>query len=848
MPIAPNSRSSPAAESIIYKCMAIALSNPAMRNLLQDVRFGHRVFAGSPAFACAAVLTLGIGIASTTTVFSWIDSMLLHPFPGAARSHELGVLEMITAGVPNGGTGISWLDYRDYRDRLHGLSGIAVRRACAFTLGDQQPARLAWGELVSPNYFEVTGVAPMLGRVFVQAEGGDTLNAYPVTVISARLWRSYFQSDRKIVGKTVRLNRQNLTIVGVAPEEFRGTSPVMQYDFWVPVTMGVSLGLLPESTFTDRGGRGFSLDTICRRRAGVSVAQARAEAGALAKSLAVSYPKTNRVISATVLPIWEAHNGVNELLRAPLGILLAVSFVVLLIVCANVSNLLLARAVGRQREFGIRCALGAGRLRIARQVLTETLVLAGAGAAAGILMLLWMQGSLIGMVPSIGLPLATSYSLNGRILAYTALACVTAALISGVAPAMFVFRSNLNEVLKEGSRSDTAGAASRHTRSLLVIGEVALATVALVGAGLFVQSFRNIRAIHPGFDANSVLFGRFFIETAGYSTSQIEQFALRLKERVLAGPGVDAVSYTDFVPLSTTAGPWNNVTVDGYTPAPGESTSVNRAYISPGYFDTMRIPLLEGRDFNARDDRTAEPVMIVNQTFAKRFFHGRSPVGRKVRAGGKSCTVVALARDSKYFGPGEAPAPFFYQAFSQFYSASPELYFLARTAVPPVQSIPLLRRAVAETDPNAAAFHAVPLAEYTEVATFGQKVAANLMAALAFMCLLLAAIGLYSVMSYTVSQRVPEIGIRIAMGARPRNVIGMVVGQGMGLASLGMLLGGIASLATTRLVSSMLYGVGAADPATFLLASLFLAIIALLAAWLPAFRATRIDPVSALRR
>jgi predicted permease len=621
----------------------------------------------------------------------------------------------------------------------------------------------------------------------------------------------------------------------------------MQFDFWAPLTMAVTLGSLPDAAFSERGYRGM-LDAICRRAPGVSITQARAEAVALAASLAAANPKTNRGVSATIVPTWEQHNGVNELLRAPLEILLAVSFVVLLIVCANVANLLLARAVGRQREFGIRCALGAGRTRIALQIFTETLVLAAAGAGVGLLMLLWMQGSLLGMVPSIGFPISVSYVLNGRILAYTALACVTAALISGISPAMFVFRSNLNEVLKEGSRSDTAGAASHRTRSLLVIGEVALATIALVGAGLFVRSFRNIRSIHPGFDSANVLFGRFFIETAGYSRDQIEQFAARLKERLLASPGVETTSYTDFVPLSTTAGPWNYVQVEGYTPARSESTSVNRALVSPGYFATMQIPLLEGRDFCALDERKAEPVMIVNQAFARRFFRGQNPVGRKVRAAGKWCRVVGMARDSKYFSPAEPPTPHFYLAFQQFYNSSPELYFLLRTATPPAQSIPLLRRAVAETDPNASAFHPVPLADYTEVATFGQKVAANLMAALGLMCLLLAAVGLYSVMSYTVTQRVPEIGIRVAMGATPRNVIGMVVGQGMALAAVGVAVGAAASLAAARMVSSMLYGVNAADPLTFGLAGLFLGAVALLAAWLPAFRATRIDPISALRR
>jgi len=817
-----------------------------MRHLLRDVRFGLRVLSGSPGFASVAVLTLGLGIASTTTVFSWVDAVLLHPYPGASRSEELASLEMITASAPNGGTSISWLDFRDYRDGLKGLAGLAVRRQCAFILGDAQRARLAWGELVSGNYFEVMGVKPLVGRFFTHEEAGDSPGAYPVAVISARLWRDYFHSDPSIAGKTMRVNRHSLTIAGVAPAEFRGSSPVMQYDLWAPVTMGPTLGLLPESSFRERGDRGM-LSTICRRRAGVPIGQARAEAMAMAASLAAANPKTNRGVGATILPTWEEHNGVNELLREPLEVLLGFSLVALLIVCANVANLLLARSVGRQREFGIRFAMGAGRLRVAIQVLTETLVLAAGGAGVGLLMLLWMQGALAAMVPSVGFPINTSYVLNPRILGFTALACLTTALISGASPALFVFRSNLNEVLKEGSRSDTAGAASRRTRSILVIGEVALATVALVGAGLFARSFRNIRAIHPGFEAGNVLFGRFFIETTGYTGDQIQQFALRLKERMLAAPGVETVSYTDFVPLSTTSGPFSYVRVEGYTPLPSESPAVNRALVSPGYFATMQIPILEGRDFSVRDDRKAEPAMIVNQAFARRYFRGENPLGRKVRASGKWCTVVGLARDSKYFTPAEAPSPHFYLPFQQFYDASPELYFLARTSGQPEQAIPLLRRSVAETDPNAAAFHAVPLAEYTMVATFGQKVAASLMGALGLMCLLLAAVGLYSVMSYTVSQRIPEIGIRMAMGARPRNVIAMVVGQGMALALAGMAVGTVAAFGATRLVASMLFRVDAADPATFVLAGLFLSAVALFATWVPAFRATRIDPMRALR-
>jgi putative ABC transport system permease protein len=818
-----------------------------MRNLFQDVRFGLRVLSGSPVFSAVAALTLALGIACTTTVFSWIDSVLLHPFPGASRSEQLAALEMITTGAPNGGTSVSWVDYRDYRDNLKGVAGVAVHRQCAFTLGDTENSRLAWGELVSGNYFDVMGVKPVLGRMFSQEENRDVLGAYPVVVISARLWRSYFNSDPYIAGKTVKVNRHSLTIVGVAPAEFRGTSAVMRYDLWAPVTMGPALGQLTESTLRDRDNRGY-LDAICRRRAGVTVEQARGEAFALSASLAAANPKTNVGIRATILPTWEEHNGVNEYLRAPLTILMAVSCVVLLIVCANVANLLVARSVARQREFGIRFALGAGRFRVAVQVLTETLVLAVSGSGIALLILLWVQGSLAAMVPSVGFPISTSLAFNGRILAFTALACVSAALISGASPALFVFHTNLNEVLKDGSRGDSAGAVSRRMRNLLVVGEVALATVALVGAGLFMRSFRNVRAVNTGFDSANVLLGRFFIETAGFKGDQVHQFSARLKERLLASPGIQEVSYSGFVPLSTTAGPYSFVRVDGYTPVKGESTAVNRAQVSPGYFDTLRIPVVEGREFSERDAKDAELTIIVNQAFAKRFFHGQNPVGRKVRADGKWRTVVGMARDSKYFSPAEPARPFFYLPFRQSYQDSPELYFLIRTATPPEQSIALLRRLVAETDPAAAAFHGVALSEYTEVATFGQKVAANLMSALGLLCLVLAATGLYSMMAYTVSQRIPEIGIRMAMGARPSNVIAMIVRQGMALLFTGLALGIVGAFAAARVVAGMLFRVDTSDPVTFAGTALFLAAVALLAIWIPAFRATRIDPMTALRR
>ncbi len=816
-----------------------------MRTTIQDVRFGFRVFTSRPGFAAVAILTLALGIASTTTVFTWIDTTLLRPFHGAADPDSLSVLEAVKPSAPNGGTALSWLDFRDFRDNLELLSGLAIRRQCAFTIGDGVNAQLAWGEVVSGNYFDFLGIRPGLGRMFSPDEQDDTIGAHPVVVISDRLWRVRFHSDPSIAGKTLRVNRIPLTIVGVAASDFHGSNSVMLTDLWTPVTMGVQLATVGAEEFRDRGDRIF--DSIARRAPGVSNERARAEVSTVAARFAAAYPKTNRGVSATVLAPWQQHNGVDEYLAAPLRILMVVSLVVLLIVCANVANLLLARSVARQREFGIRIALGAGRVRVARQLLTETLMLTIAGAVIAFPMLLWMLGAISALVPSVGLPIAPTLPLNGRVFAFTIAICVITALISATAPALFSMRADVNETLKEGGRSGAAAARSRRTRSLLVIVEVALAAVAMIGAGLFVRSFQNARSIYPGFNSNGVLFGRFFIESAAYSREQILQFSSTLRQRLESTPGIETVTYSDFVPLSSTAGPYNYTLPEGYVPSPEEVLNINRSMVSPGYFGMMRIPLLAGRDFTALDDRQSAPVMIVTEAYARRFFRGENPVGRKVRVMGKMINIVGLVKDSKYFFPTEPARPFFYLSFHQFYGPTPELYFFIRTKGDPVRAIPALRRAVASVDPAAGGFHAVSLAEYTQVTLFGQKLAASLTGALGAMCLVLAALGLYSVMSYSVGQRASEIGIRMAMGARPANVIGMVIGEGMVLAGTGLAIGMSVAFAVTRLVSAMLFRVEAFDPLTVGGVALFLSAVALLATWLPARSATRTDPMKALR-
>lgn len=819
-----------------------------MRTLLQDLRFALRIFSGARSFAAVAVLTLALGLAAAATVFSWIDGLLLHPYPGVARGDALAVLEMSIPSAPNGGNAVSWLDYTDYRDHLKLVSGLTLQRYCAMTIGDAGAARLAWGELVSASYFEVLGVQPILGRMFVSGAAADTAGAYPVAVISERLWRSYFDSDPKIVGKSIVVNRRPLTILGVAPARFRGTAPAMLLDLWVPASMSADLALAGGDLLQDRAYRDFA-SMIARLKPGVSLARAQSEVTALASSLAAAYPKTNRGVSANLVPPWRARSGNGQLLLSPLRILMAVSLVLLLIVCANVANLLLARSVARYREFGVRLALGASRWRVARQLITETLLLAVLGALAGLLLLPWMWNALLAMVPDIGLPLAREFDLNSRIAVFIALCCVISTVAAGVAPALLSSRANLHEVLKQGGRSGMSGGATHGARSLLVVAEVALATTALVSAGLFARSFQNARQIRTGLDSSHVLFGRFFLEGTTFSPSGQWAFAARLRRNLQAASGIQAVSYSDFTPLSVTAGPYDLVEPEGYVRSPGESMNVNRAIVAPDYFAVMRIPLLAGRDFRDSDDRKSAPVIIVNQAFARRYFHSETAVGRRVRVLDRWMTVIGLARDSKYFSPAEPPLPHFYLCFQQLRPGLlREVYFFIRTAGDPQPAIPLLRRVVAATDPGATSFHAVPLAEYMQIGLFPQRVAASLMASLGAMCLFLAALGLYSVMAYAVSQRAQEIGVRMAMGARPVDVVGMLLRQGMRLALAGLAVGIAAALAVTRLVAGMLVHVGASDPATFAGAALFLLLVAAFATWLPARRVTRIDPMIALRQ
>jgi predicted permease len=814
---------------------------------MKDIWFGLRILRRSPWFTATAVLMLGLGIAVNTTVFSWIHSVLLRPFPGVGDPQELALIETVT---PTGEylVNTSYLDYLDYRDNLQLVSGVALGRFTPLSVGADGKTERAWAELVSANYFDLLKVKPVRGRTFLPEEGHDREGGAPVAVISHRMWQARFGGDPKVLGQTIRLNRRPLTIIGVAPREFRGSTAGVVYDVWIPATMATAMGT-GDGTLHFRGTRDQT-STIVRLKPGVTIEQARAETAALGKQLAAMYPATNRGIDLTVTPLWQGHLGAQGMLLQPLRILMALSLLLLLIVCANVSNLLLARAVSRRREFGIRLAMGARRSRLAAQLLMETLVLAAGGVAVGVTLVLWIGQSLLLLLPIADIPMDVGGGLSLPTLGFTLLIAVAATLLSGTAPALLSARSGLNETLKEGGRSGGVGSGSHRLRGLLVVFQMALAMVALTGAGLFYRSFQNARGIEPGFDQANISVSQFYLSYAGYSAREQRDFCRILRERLESKPGVVGVTYSDVVPMSTASGagstPWHQLDVEGYTPAPNEQMTIHRATVPPGYFNLLGIRMLEGRDFTERDSAEAPRVIIVNETFANRFLHGGNPIGRKVHYGGRWATVVGLVKDSKYHTPIEGPTPFFYAPFHQWFAPGLNFSVFLKTTGDPLRMTPDLRREALALNHDAV-FSTRLLSEATTGSLFPQHLAASLLSVVGGISLLLAAIGLYSVMTYAVSQRTQEMGIRMAMGALPGDVAGLVLREGLRLTVPGLLAGGVIALAAARIVRGLLVDVSASDPLTFASAAVFLGLVAAIASYLPALRATRVDPIVALR-
>jgi predicted permease len=815
---------------------------PMLDTVRQDLRFASRLFLKSPGFTATAVLTLALGIGANTTIFSWVRSVLLNPLPGVASPDRVAALETIT---PNGEwVPTSYLDFRDLRDNCKLSQKMSVTKPVDLAVGNEDSLERTWGEAVSGNFFDLLEIKPELGRFFSSEEVDHEQNAHALVVIDHSYWMSRFHGDPAAIGSTLRIGRFPYTVIGVAPPAFHGSMAGLSFQMWVPATMYGQLTSTGTQTLVDRKWRTFRV--LVRLAPSISLARAREEVQSLAGYMARADADTNEGMSATLLPLWKAHYGIQNALLGPLSILMAASGVLLLIVCANVANLLLARATARQKEFSVRLALGAPRSRLIRQLLTESLLIAFVGAAAGLFLTVPLGGSMGNLFPHSAFPTLAHAPIDAGVLLFMIFVAVAAALLAGLAPAVQASLGRADETLRERGHS---GPSVRSGRLLgfFVASEMALALVALIAAGLFVKSFRNVSEIRTGFDSSHVAIARLDLSAASYKAQQADSYCLRFREQLERQPGVSAVAYSDYLPLSVSGGSWEDLQIQGYVPSQSENMKLYRSLTSPGYFDALKIPILQGRDFTLHDDAEAPPVMIVNQEFVRRFIPAGIALGRRVQGWGKWFTIVGVVQDTKIYRLTEAPTPYFYVPIRQIYRPEMGLVFLVRTSAPVDAALFALRREAQAVDPSVPVFDTSSFDESIAASLFGERISAALLGIMGSVALLLAGIGLYGVIGYSVAQRTNEIGIRMALGAQAGDVLRPVLGQGAKLAGIGIFAGALASLALSRLLARLLFGISATDPITFLEVALLLSVVALAACYIPARRACRLDPVIALR-
>ncbi|MDD2763418.1 MAG: ABC transporter permease [Opitutaceae bacterium] len=814
--------------------------------MLSDLRFALRSLAKSPGFTAVVVLSLALGIGATTTVFCWIENLLLRPYPGVARQQDLVILT--TSYGSRMWDTLSLPDLRDAAELKDIFAGIAGSQQTPAHLTVDRHPEWVYGQIVTANFFAVLGVKPILGRAFLPEED-EKPGGHPVLVISEHCWRRNFASDPAVIGRVVDLNRHAFTIVGVAPADFsRGDTTGLSVDFWAPVMMHreVAFSGADASQILQRYARWYH--TLARLQPGVTVGQARAALDTLSARLARTCPDTNRDIRLHARPPWNSTYGAAAIFRPVLRLLLAVSLGVLLIVSANVANLLLARATSRRREIAVRLAVGASRPRLVRQLLTESLVLALLGGALGVLLAYWTVDLFPLFLPRTYLPIDLGQAVDLRTLAAALGLTLVTSLLFGLVPALQSTNPHLEEALKEGGRTSDAGPQHR-ARSLLVVTEVALALVLLVGAGLCLKGLRRSREVDTGLDSRGVLLAGLRIGMNGYTRDTAPAFYRALRERIAALPGVESAALANWFPLGFEDTGSDTIDVPGYPRRPGEQLSYRRAIVSPGYFATLRIPLVAGRDFTDADDAQAPRVAIINEIMAQRFWPGQDAVGRTFTYGGKT-TIIGVVRTGKYRALNDAPECFFYLPASQA-AWQLDLDLCVRAAqgeaADPSALAGRLREEIHRLDPAVEIWQTLPFAAYIAAASLPQKIAASLLTFLSLVALVLAAMGVYAVMAYAVSQRTQEFGVRMALGATPGEILLLVLKRGLALAAIGMGCGLVLAVLGTRLLAGFLYGISPFDRLTFMGVPLLLGLVTVLACWLPARRATKVNPIEALR-
>jgi len=821
-----------------------ARSLPFLQVLWQDLRFGFRMLRRNLGFSILAILCLTIGIGATTAVFGWIEGVLLRPFPGVAHQERMMAVAGTyrgVAGAPGDSTDLSWPDFQDYQRSSKLFDAFIVDRITGVTLAIGDRAERARGSVVSANYFDALGVRPVLGRAFEPAENFGR-NAHPVVVISYQMWKERFHGDPAIVGRAQMLNGMPHTIIGVAPEGFYGTFVGWAMQFWVPVSMQERF-TGGEYQLEDRSAQW--IEGFVRLKPGVTPGQAQAELSALASRLEHDYPATNRGRGVRLFPLWKTPFNNAGTMFPTLSVALAVVCFVLLIACANVGNLLLVKAFGRRHEMTVRLAVGAGRGRLLKQLLTEGLILSAIAASCGLLLANWCRNLLPLLLPSRGgVMMRLPGDIDWRVLVLSTGVCLISAVFFGLVPAWQSSKIDLVSALK----AESAGLVGRGRRAVLrgglIVVQVSLSFVLLVGAGLLLKSLGAIQNTSPGFTTHGVLTTWVDLTSAGYDTQRARNFQDALTDRLQSLPGVQSIAFARVTPFGYIGYSSAPIAVDGYVIAPDEDPTVDYNEVGPGYFATMGIPLVAGREFTRADNETAQPVAVVNEFMAAKYWRGRSPVGSRLQVKGRWLQVVGTAKMSKYRNLAEARKPFFYVAMRQY---SNGLNLNIRTSLSAEALTKALVREVHALDANLAPGEVITMQEQVDRTTAVQRVAVTMLGVFGGLALLLAAIGLYGVMSYTVSQRTRELGLRMALGASTSNLLGLVLSHGLALTAAGVVLGAAAALSLTRLMGNLLYNVSPRDPLAFGSAVVVMAIASLAACFLPAFRAARTDPVRALR-
>ena len=819
-----------------------------MSTLIADLRYSFRSLLKNPGLTVAAILSLGLGIGANTTIFTWVQAVLFRPIPLAADPASIRI-----AAIENReGASRSWSypNFRDFRDRTT-LMEVVAQDDQTFNIAidpsgssSGDTAQRVWGGLVSGNFFDVMGLRPAAGRFFT-AQDDVTPGGHPVVVISYAYWQRRFGGDHSAIGTQVTINNTPMTIIGVAPEGFIGSFLGIAATAWVPMAM--QREMMGGNRLEQRGNGWFQ--TVVRLKPGVSQQQAQAEATSIMSQLEQEYRDFNDGRRLRIVQTWEAPFGAATIMTPLLAVLSVLVALVLVIACANVANLLLSKAVSRRREVAVRLSLGASRARLIRQLLTESLLLAALAGATGVVIAYWSMDVIMAFVPPIDMPFDLGLRMDAATLVFAMIVSLITGVVFGLAPALQASSSQTINALKEEGRSGSGGRSTGRLRNALVVAQVAVCMVLLVGATLFLRSFVAAQSLSPGFDQDGLVTASMDMFQSGYTGDRLRDFRRRATESLRAIPGVTSVAFGSRLPLGIGGVNSMGLGIDGYAPRENEEVVITYTTVGPGYFSTMAVPMRQGREYTDQDTADAPNVLVINETMARRYWPEGNAIGGRVRMGAQDVAeVIGIVADTKYSSLNERPLPQMFLNMNRFQGST--LRVFVRGSGNAAALVGDVRNAIRAIDPALPLYDARTMTEHLQVAVFAQRMAANLLGAMGALALLLASIGLYGVMSYAVSQRTQEMGIRLALGASPGSLLNMVVGQGMKLTMIGLAIGltlSLAAFGSIGAVRSLLPGISPLDPITFVAVPIVLGLIALLASWIPGRRAGKVDPLVALR-